>query len=444
MAYIYKIENLRSDNVLIFSPNKVFSEYISNVLPELGEENTMQTTFHDFLSTFITEFKSVESFTSFVERYYKYQEKNPELVRYKKSDEIIEYVNLYIKDLIKKIEFTSGIDIHDFYISKEELNYLFKERYSKFNLFDRIESITEKLCRDYYKGKKSKKSSIRSMLLKLLNIKYDYKQIYTNFFYSNYFIDNYKGAIGENEIKNMVSKKYINYEDACLFVYMKALLEGFAYKGLIKEVVIDEAQDYSKLQYIIIKNIFKKSGFTILGDVNQTINPYYKYESLESLSNIFEDSKYLELTKTYRSSQEIIEYTNKILNLNYVSAIRKENNREVLFRAEKNNLLELLSKDINWLKEEGLSTCIITKSDEDAENLYNLLNKKYPYITLLNANMTEFDKNLLIVPAYIAKGLEFDSTIIYTNPNDRYKESEKYLFYVACTRSQHQLIVYNQ
>lgn len=441
---LYKIENLKSDNVLIFSPNQVFSEYISNVLPELGEENTMQTTFHDFLSTFITEFKSVESFTNFIERYYKYQEKNPELVKYKQSDEIINNIDLYLKDLIKKMEFVDGIDIHDFYISKEELNYLFKDRYSKFNLFDRIDSMSEKLCRDYYKGKKNKKASIKSLLLNRLNIKYDYKQIYVNFFFSKYFRDNYKGTITETEIKNSVSKKYINYEDACLFVYMKALLEGFAYKGLIKEVVIDEAQDYSRLQYIIIKNIFKKSGFTILGDVNQTINPYYKYDSLESLRDIFDDSRYLELTKTYRSSQEIIEYTNKILNLNYVSAIRKENNREVLFRTENNNLLELLSKDISWLQEEGMSTCIITKTDEEAEELYNILNKKYSYITLLNANMIEFDKRLLIVPAYIAKGLEFDSTIIYTNPDNKYKESEKYLFYVACTRSQHQLIIYNQ
>ena len=81
-----------------------------------------------------------------------------------------------------------------------------------------------------------------------------------------------------------MSKKEIKYEDACIMVYIKGLLEGFNYRGLIKEVVIDEAQDYNKLQYILIRKIFKKSNFTILGDVNQTINPYYKYNSLEELS----------------------------------------------------------------------------------------------------------------------------------------------------------------
>lgn len=87
---LYKIENLNSKNILIFSPNQVFSEYISNVLPELGEDNTMQTTFHDFLKVQLPEFNQVESFTSFVARYYKYEEKNPMLVKYKQSDEIIE------------------------------------------------------------------------------------------------------------------------------------------------------------------------------------------------------------------------------------------------------------------------------------------------------------------------------------------------------------------
>lgn len=105
---------------------------------------------------------------------------------------------------------------------------------------------------------------------------------------------------------------------------------------MIKEIVVDEAQDYTLLQYKILSKIFKKSSFSILGDVNQTINPYYKYESLEQIKEVLDKTKYLELTKTYRSSKEIIEYTNKILNLTFVSAIRKDNNKPVLFRKENN------------------------------------------------------------------------------------------------------------
>lgn len=441
---LYKIENLKSNNILIFSPNQIFSEYISNVLPELGEDNTMQTTFHDFLKTFINEYKEVESFTSFVERFYKYEELNPLLVKYKQSDDVINDLNKYIADFVNNIEFVNDLLTHDFDIAKDELNYLLKDRYSKFNLLDRINSIAERICRDYYKGKKHKFMSVRALLIKNLSYKFDYKDIYKNFFYSKYFINGYDGKISDNEINKITRSKTINYEDACLFVYIKGLLEGFEYKGLIKEVVIDEAQDYSKLQYIIIKNIFKKSSFTILGDINQTINPYYKYNSLKILCELFGDSKYLELTKTYRSSQEIIEYTNKILNLNYVSAIRKANKREVLLRNEKENLKEQLVMDINMLLHDKFSIAIITKNDNEAKKIYELLKDEYEYLRLLNSNTVDFDKRLVIVPVYIAKGLEFDASIIYTNIDDKYTSDEKYLYYVACTRTQHQLIVYNQ
>lgn len=441
---LYKIENLTSNNVLIFSPNQIFSEYISNVLPELGEENTMQTTFHDFLTTYTSEYKSVESFTSFIERYYKYTEKNEELVRYKQSDKAIEDFNDYVKDLINKVHFIDGIDNKDYSITKEELDDLLKDRFSKMLLFERLDLIAEKLSNNYYNGNKSKARSIRSQLNKLISISLDFKELYKGFFYSSFFKNSFKGTITEEEIENLTKTKIINYEDACLFVYLKSLLKGFDYRGMIKQIVIDEAQDYSKLQYIIIRNIFKKANFTILGDTNQTINPYYKYETLEVLKDIFKSgTNYLELRKTYRSSPEIIEHTNKILGLNHVSAIRKSENKPVIFRDE-TNLKENLIKDVQELKKTSKSIAIITKTDEESEYLYDLLKKDITDLSLLNSNSVGFNKQMIVIPSYVAKGLEFDSAIIYTDKINQYKGNEKYLYYVACTRSQHQLIIYNQ
>lgn len=439
---LYKIENLSSNNVLIFSPNQVFSEYISNVLPELGEDNTMQTTFHDFLKFQLPEFSQVESFTDFVARYYQYKEKNISLVKYKQSDKMITCIDNYVRKVTNETKFLNDYICHDFTISKDELNDLLKDRYSKLLLFDRITHIAEYYARKYYNCNKSKQKSIESNLYKILNIKKNYKAIYKDFLHSVEFNNEYEGTITEKEINDAVSHKYIKYEDACLLVYLKGCLEGFDYKPLIKQVVIDEAQDYSKLQYIIISKIFKRSSFTILGDINQTINPYYKYASLQELESIFKDSKYLELTKTYRSSPEIIEHTNKILGLKYVSAIRHKNNRPVLFRKEE-NLKKQLINDINDLRNTSKSIAIITKTDEESEELYELLKEDIKEINVLKANTKEFNKNLVILPSYIAKGLEFDSTIIYTKPNNTYKNSEQYLYYVACTRSQHQLIIYN-
>ncbi len=442
---LYKIENLNSKNVLIFSPNQIFSEYISNVLPELGEDNTMQTTFHDFLSMNLPEFNEVESFTSFVERFYKYKEKNKELVKYKQSDEIIKDLDAYINSLLKNVRFIRDINNRDYEYKKEELNSFLNDRYSKLLLIDRFDAIADKICNDYFEGRKTKKSSIIKTLKESLNLKVDYKIIYKKFFSSPNFINNYKGSISEIEIKNSVNKKIISYEDACLMVYLKGILQGFNYRGLIREVIIDEAQDYNRLQYIIIKNIFKKSDFTILGDVNQTINPYYKYNTLASLNDIFgKETKYLELSKTYRSSPEIIEHTNNILGLKHVSAIRRENHMPIIFRKEKNNLKELLIEDINNLKVKKFSIALITKTDEEASKLYELLKEDIENINLLTSTTKEFNKKLVIIPSYVAKGLEFDSTIIYTNIDNKYNNDENYLYYVACTRSQHQLIIYNQ
>lgn len=440
---LYKIENLTSKNVLIFSPNQVFSEYISNVLPELGEDNTMQTTFHTFLESQLTEFNTVESFTSFVERYYKYEEKNPQLVKYKQSDDMIKCIDKYARRITNSTKFVNDYITHDFEISKEELNDLFNDRYSKLLLFDRITHIAEYYSRKYYNSNKSKQKSIESNLYKLLNIKKDYKKIYKDFLNSPEFLIKYDGTITEKEILDTVAHKSVKYEDACLLVYLKGVLTGFDYQGQIKEVVIDEAQDYSKLQYVIISKIFKRSGFTILGDVNQTVNPYYKYESLETLNSIFNDAKYLELRKTYRSSPEIIEHTNKILGLNHVSAIRHKTNTPVIFKTEDNNLKEMLVADIEKLKQSSKSIAIITKTDEESNYIYDLLKDSEKEINVLTATTKEFNKNLVILPSYVAKGLEFDATIIYTKKDNKYSNEEKNLYYVACTRSQHQLIIYN-
>lgn len=434
---LYKIENLSSKNVLIFSPNNVFSEYISNVLPELGEDNPSETTYANFLESCIKEYKAIETFTEFIARYYTYKEKNIDLVKYKQSDEIIKDIEDYVLYLIKNIKFTKNIEIDIFNeVTKEQLKELF-ERYDRFPLFTRITEISKKLSENYARGKLTLARSINKKILESMNIEKNYKKIYYNFYKSKFC----KIKLSDNEIRKFVNKNKINYEDAIIFSYIKGLLEGFNYNNMIKEIVVDEAQDYTLLQYKILSKIFKKSSFSILGDVNQTINPYYKYESLEQIKEVLDKTKYLELTKTYRSSKEIIEYTNKILNLTFVSAIRKDNNKPVLFRKE-NNLKKQLLNDINYLKKEYKSVAIITKDDEEANEIYNLL-KDDINIGKITINEEIFRKDLIVVPSYMAKGLEFDSVIVYNKINNIYKENEKYLYYVACSRAQHELIIYN-
>ena len=431
---LYKIENLNSNNVLIFSPNKVFSEYISNVLPELGEDNTMQTTINDFLDMEIKEFLHVETFTAFIERSYTNRD-DFEFIKYKQSDKIYDDIDNYIDNLTNNVKFMDDLFTREYSYTKDELNYMFRDRYSKFPLGERIKFMSEKISENNFNGKLGKASKIMKELYERITVPSNLIDIYIDFFKSKH--SDIRRDI--SSIKN--NKKMINYDDACLYVYMKCKLYGYNYNTYIKEIVIDEAQDYGIGQLKLIKKIFKSASYTILGDINQTINPYYKYNSLEDLTKVFEDSKYIELTKTYRSSEEIIDYSNKVLGLNHVTAIRRSKDNPVIERLE-DDLLEQLSKDIELCHEFGKSIAIITKNDSECEKIYKILKDKG--ISKINNTINKFNREFVVVPVYMAKGLEFDSVIIYTDKDNRYTKDEKYLYYVAITRAQHKLIVYNQ
>ncbi len=348
---------------------------------------------------------------------------------------MIGIIESYVKSLENNLKFIDNLFYGDIEISKEYLTFLMKERFCKLPLFCRIEKMSEHLCDKFGLSYGKNKKSFNKKIKDLLNIKMDFIKIYSDLFLSEEFSKSY----GSNIVYKL-NKKIINYEDALCFIYMKGLLNDFPYSNLIKQVVIDEAQDYNELQYIILSKIFIQASFTILGDVNQTINPYQKYDSLEVLESIFRDGfKYVELTKTYRSSSEIIEYTNNILNLKFVSAIRKPNNVPVKFR---NNAKDLV-KDINYLKNKYSSVAIITKNKQESLNLYNYLKGKLKDISLIEDSEAKFNKNLVVVPSYLSKGLEFDAVISYAPLENGYDKNEKCLFYVVCTRCQHELIIYS-
>ena len=432
---LYKINNLTSNDVLIFSPNQIFTEYISNVLPELGEDNTLQTTFNDYLSSNITEFSEVEPFMDFIGKFYSEKVSNPDLIRYKQSDGIINDINLYIEDYVRKARVVRDFTENKIYtVYKDELNDLLHNRYNTLPFFERVDIIAEKLSEANYKGSTKKKPTYKKMIMENSSFVKDYKDIFMGFFSSEFC----KIRMNDEELRKFNRSKTIGYDDALLFVYMKGLLEGFPYEKDIRQVVIDEAQDYNYLQYLIISKIFRNSNFTILGDVNQTINPYYKYDSLDILANIFKQSKCISLTKTYRSSPEIIEFTNKILGLNHVCAIRKTESVPLIHRTDNSKILE----DINYLRDKYKSVAVITRDNNTAVKLYEEMKDIIP-ISLLNGQSEEFNKELVVLPAYLAKGLEFDSVIVYSDGDSKYLKNEKNLLYVACTRAQHELIVYS-
>lgn len=446
IAYLlYRESNLKSSNVLIFSPNEVFSEYISEVLPELGEDNVMQTTYSDFASAYIKGFKKVESFTEFIERYYKSETVNHDeyqSTKYKLSNEFRGFLDSFIEDFKSTISFSRGVIINGKEVSRDELNSLLKSRYSKLPFYDRFEAIAQHLCNLNNISYKKYGKIIIEKLVTLLNKSIDIKEVYASIINS----EEYKKNAQLDGNSNFSFGKVLKYEDLLPLMYIFFSLNGYPKGRHIRHVIIDEAQDYTLLQLEMLKNIFNGASFTILGDIHQTINPYYMYGSLDEINSLFDGKgRYIELSKTYRSSEEIIDYTNDILGINNACSVRKSNSIPVTIRnVSKKDVMKQLVDDIKQMKELGMKRiAIITKNNSETTYLYDILKDQLSDIDIVEEG-NGLIGDTVILPSYISKGLEFDGVIAYTDKNNMYQEKDRYLFYVVCTRAQHCLTVYNQ
>lgn len=447
IAYLlYKEKNLSSNNVLIFSPNDVFSQYISNVLPELGEDNVLQTTFSDFASAYIRDFKEIESFTQFIERYYKsdsISEEEYKTTKYKISDEFKSLIDNYIERYKENMSFIRPIIINGKAIKIVDLNSLLKTTFGKFPLSERIDRISEYICDHNNISYKKYGKTIREKIKTIVNFDLDVKKMYEDIISS----DQFKECAGLKENAGFKVGKQLKYDDLLPLMYIYFEMNGYPKSNSIRHIIIDEAQDYSLLQFYMLKKIFYTASFTVLGDIHQTINPYYIYNNLNDINSIFENKgKYIELNKTYRSSQEIIEFTNQILGLDNACSVRKNNAIPVTLRSvPKEQAVNQIMQDIEIMRENGIKRiAIITKNNTETLELYDKLKDQLDDINIIQQNAKAGIGNMVILPSYISKGLEFDGVIAYTDEDHEYQEKDKYLFYVVCTRAQHNLTVYNQ
>lgn len=438
IAYLlYRNINLTSNNILILSPSDVFSEYISNVLPELGEDNVLKTTFSEFAQSFLKPYKHIESYTLFLERTYNDDNENKKIVNYKMSFQYYEDIHNFIEDYKKNLKFTSGISGFGKTYSKELLTKILVEKYSIYPLKERIEAISEYICSQFKQNKKQIKNTIKKKIADLCDIEINFVQLYNIFLNSSYC----------KEKSNNIETK-IFYEDIMGLLYLYFEINGYPNYGNIKHVVIDEAQDYTKFQIEILKKIFKNASFTILGDENQIINPYCMHQKLRNFQDVFINSRYIELNKTYRSSEEIINYTNNILNINNVCSVRKNNNIPVCIKdVSDEKIIYNIEDDMEKMKAMGIHRiAIITKNLREAIDIYNKIKRENgdAEVQLISSSRDKIKSSNVVIPSYLSKGLEFEGVIICNNTDNNYDESETNLYYVVCTRAQHKLNIYNE
>ncbi|MGG3306446.1 RNA polymerase recycling motor HelD [Paenibacillus lautus] len=246
-----------------------------------------------------------------------------------------------------------------------------------------------------------------------------------------------------------LDNKSLLYEDATPFLYLKELLQGFRTNTSIRHVIVDEVQDYSGFQLEFLKRLFPRAKMTVLGDLNQAI--YAHGEALGNLENLVslygkEDTEVINLTQSYRSTYEIVDFTRQMIpgGERIVPFNRGGEAPRVVAVNDEKHLHAAIVSDIRELHEQGFQyVAVICRTEEESRRVHEQLSADIQ--TRLIAKTTPaFEKGTLVVPAYLAKGVEFDAVIIYNGSEDVYhRESDRKLFYTACTRAMHKLHVYH-
>lgn len=239
------------------------------------------------------------------------------------------------------------------------------------------------------------------------------------------------------------------YEDATPFLYLKELSQGFRTNTLIRHVIVDEVQDYSPFQLEFMRRLFPRAKMTVLGDLNQAI--YAQGEVLGDLAGLVsiygeENTEVISLTRSYRSTYEIVEFTRAMIPGGEKIVPFNRRGEEPLLTVvdSEDDLLASVEQDVLSLHAQGYHyVAVICKTAEESARVYNELQSRLP-VRLVTKETPNFQKGTLVLPAYLAKGVEFDAVIIYDGSAEKYgREHERKLFYTACTRAMHLLHIYS-
>ena len=482
--------NLRANNVIVISPNPLFSKYISNVLPELGEENINEYTFENI---FLKLFENKLSMKTKSENYEniitaeteelrdflrKYDEFKGSFVFSKILDRFIEYYEhklIPFEDIYYNGKVIEKRELAKAFLLSGKLNMptgkklkiierriLEKIRDNRIERRKKIEKAVNKLNNHEFETMSfTRLLSAKETLALTERLKkfteFDIFEIYKKLFSDISLFKNIaKGLELPKNIDEIIS--YTNtalndpynlpYADGIALIYLKIKAEGCDLFSDIKQVVVDEAQDYYPIHYQILKYLYKYARFTIVGDINQSIeksNELSLYDDIISIFN-FEKSNKIFLNKSYRSSYEIGKFSTKLLgDENYTEFFKRNEEEPVVFKSNSSSSLQNeIIKTIEKYKTEGFSSiAIICKNRKEASDLYFKLSNK---INIKLIDYLDYDSVLegtLILPVYLAKGLEFDAVIVYqANYKSYNSEFDKKLLYIACTRALHRLSLF--
>ena len=430
-------EHLKSSNILVLSPNSVFSDYISHILPELGEENIQEMSFDLYA------YKELKPFVYDCEdRYHQIErelafadEQQIKRMRWKQSKDFLDEVEAFLLELEDELMNFQTIEYKGFEKTEQEILNLFYFKFQDIPLLSRIEAVLEYFIDEYETLKDcTLPEEERDMLYGKFMKMYETKDLYVLY---NRFLKSF----GFTPLPYCsYEKRLLPYEDVYPMLYLKYRLFSSTQQKTVKHLVIDEMQDYSYLQYIILKELFH-CPMTILGDKAQTMEAEVQ-DVLEFLPEIYgKQIRVIYMNKSYRNTVEIASYANKITNVQGVELFERHGRpvEEKTFSA----LTEMLDESLKNLKlqeNEYETAAVITTTEEAAVFAYQYLKEKFPQTFYIDKDSSTFQKGLTVTTFYLAKGLEFDQ--VFGISGKRNTPLLKQAGYICATRALHELYMY--
>lgn len=451
---------LSANNIMIISPNSIFEQYISNVLPELGEDNVISSVFEDILSELLNG-RKIQSRNDFLENLIvnsKYKEISRNSIEFKTSSFFREILDQFLIDIPRQwIEFedvyyegkcvVSGQILKDKILGRPETPLGIK-----------LEQLEDYILEQIFgtgkgRGHKEEKNLIKQEIQKFIKI--DIVELYKILFSNEaYFYSLLQNSNPSQNIKNIwkytkenLEADSLYYDDAIAIAYLYLKIYGTNKYKNIKQVVIDEAQDYYPLQYEIFNLLFSNAKFTILGDMKQTLAKKEDISFYEQIQKILNKKKssLIMLDKSFRCTNEILNFSLKFIEQSsQIKSFNRNGDSPKVYIADNSEIfIDEIVKEIKLCQEKGFqSICLICKTEKNSTYLFNKIKHKLDIQLIKNGSVSDL-QGVFILPVYMSKGLEFDAVLICDADSQNYHdEDDKNLLYVACTRALHKLSLF--
>lgn len=451
---------LSANNIMIISQNSIFEQYISNVLPELGEDNVISSVFEDILSELLNG-RKIQSRNDFLENLIvnsKYKEISRNSIEFKTSSFFREILDQFLIDIPRQwIEFedvyyegkcvVSGQILKDKILGRPETPLGIK-----------LEQLEDYILEQIFgtgkgRGHKEEKNLIKQEIQKFIKI--DIVELYKILFSNEaYFYSLLQNSNPSQNIKNIwkytkenLEADSLYYDDAIAIAYLYLKIYGTNKYKNIKQVVIDEAQDYYPLQYEIFNLLFSNAKFTILGDMKQTLAKKEDISFYEQIQKILNKKKssLIMLDKSFRCTNEILNFSLKFIEQSsQIKSFNRNGDSPKVYIADNSEIfIDEIVKEIKLCQEKGFqSICLICKTEKNSTYLFNKIKHKLDIQLIKNGSVSDL-QGVFILPVYMSKGLEFDTVLICDADSQNYHdEDDKNLLYVACTRALHKLSLF--